>query len=157
MGLYAIVFRQQRLYADMGLQVIYFGLSLYGWYEWKYGGVSRTPLRVSRATWHTWRWLVPVNLVAWLALGAWLSRHTDAAIPWLDAFLSTTSLCAQYLMTRKVLENWALWIALDVVYVPTFLSRGMYATAALYAIFLALAILGWREWKRALTPTIMAA
>jgi nicotinamide mononucleotide transporter len=152
-ALYAFVFHGARLYADMGLQVVYFVLSAYGWYEWLYGGTHRTVLRVSRATPRTWVVLTVVNLVAWVALGSFLSRSTNAALPWLDAFLSTSSLCAQWLMTRKVLENWAIWIALDLVYVPTFLSRGLYATAGLYTIFLVLAVLGWREWKRSLNAS----
>lgn len=150
MALYALVFREQRLYADMGLQVVYFALSLYGWYEWLYGGAQHTALTVSRITRRTGLTLAALNLVAWVALGTWLSQKTDAAIPWLDALLSTTSLVAQYLLTRKVLENWVLWIALDLVYVPTFLVRGMYPTAALYAVFLALAFMGWRAWSRSL-------
>lgn len=152
-ALSAVVFLEARLYADMGLQVIYFLLSAYGWYEWKFGGANRTVLRVSRATPRTWVVLTVINAVAWIALGIYLSRHTDAALPWLDALLSTTSLCAQWLMTRKVLENWAVWIALDIVYVPTFISRGLYAMAGLYAIFLVLAVLGWREWKRSHAAT----
>jgi nicotinamide mononucleotide transporter len=134
----------------MGLQVVYFALSLYGWYEWKFGGVHRTALHVSRATPRLWIVLALVNLAAWLALGTLLARTTNAAIPWLDSLLTTTSLCAQLMMTRKVLENWAVWIVLDAVYVPMFISRGLYATAVLYAIFLALAVLGWRDWKRSL-------
>jgi nicotinamide mononucleotide transporter len=162
-ALYAFVFFGARLYADMGLQVIYFVLSAYGWYEWKYGGADRTVLRVSRATPRTWVVLTVVNVAAWIALGSLLSQSTDAALPWLDSLLSTTSLCAQWLMTRKVLEHWAIWIAVDIVYVPTFISRGLYATAGLYAIFLVLAVMGWREWKRshasavALTPTPVAS
>ena len=149
-GLYTVVFYDARLYADMGLQVVYFLLSAYGWYEWKFGGANRTALAVSRATGRMWVVLAAVNLAAWVALGAVLSRHTNAALPWLDSLLSTTSLCAQLLMTRKVLENWIIWIVLDMVYVPTFLSRGLYATAALYAIFLVLAVAGLRGWTRSL-------
>ena len=148
-GLYTVVFYEARLYADMGLQVVYFGLSAYGWYEWKFGGANRSVLKVSRATPRVWVVLTVVNLLAWITLGSLLSR-TNAALPWLDSLLSTTSLCAQLLMTRKVLENWALWIVLDLVYVPMFITRGLYATAGLYTIFLVLAVLGWRQWKRSL-------
>lgn len=147
-GLYTIVFREQRLYADMGLQVVYFVLSLYGWYEWLFGGAQRTPLRVTRLTRRLGLTLGLLNVVAWVALASWLERSTDAALPWLDALLSTTSLCAQFLMTRKVLENWIVWIVLDLVYVPMFLSRGMTTTAILYAVFLVLAVMGWRSWRR---------
>lgn len=146
-GLYAIVFRDQRLYADMGLQVVYFVLSLYGWYEWRFGGAQRTPLPVTRLSARLGITLLALNLVAWVSLASWLDGSTDAALPWLDALLSTTSLCAQFLMTRKVLENWIVWIVLDLVYVPMFLSRGMVTTAALYAVFLVLAVLGWRSWR----------
>jgi nicotinamide mononucleotide transporter len=155
-GLYTVVFHGARLYADMGLQVVYFVLSAYGWYEWKFGGANRTELRVSRATPRLWIGLAAVNVVAWLTLGSLLAR-TNAALPWLDSLLSTTSLCAQLLMTRKVLENWAIWIVLDIVYVPTFLSRGLYATAVLYTIFLVLAVLGLRDWKRSLHQSATAA
>ncbi len=147
-GLYAIVFREQRLYADMGLQVIYFVLSLYGWYEWLFGGAQRTPLRVSRLTPRLGLTLLVINVAAWITLATLLDRYTDAAIPWLDALLSTTSLCAQFLLTRKVVENWTVWIVLDLIYVPMFLSRGLYTTAVLYAVFLALAVLGLRDWQR---------
>lgn len=145
-GMYAVIFREQRLYADMGLQVVYFVLSLYGWYEWKFGGQERTELHVSRASGRMWLALTLINLAAWGLLGAYLSRHTDAALPWLDSFLSTTSLCAQFLMTRKVLENWVVWIALDAIYVPMFWVRELHATAVLYGIFLVLAVLGLRSW-----------
>jgi nicotinamide mononucleotide transporter len=156
-ALYAVVFFGARLYADMGLQVVYFVLSAYGWYTWKFGGTNRSELRVSRAAPRTWIVLGALDLVAWIALGTLLSRFTDAALPWLDALLSTTSLCAQWLMTRKVLEHWILWIALDLVYVPMFISRGLYATAALYTVFLVLAVMGWRAWKRSHDATRLLA
>jgi nicotinamide mononucleotide transporter len=147
-GLYAIVFFQSRLYADMGLQVIYLLLSMYGWYEWLYGGEQRTALKVSRASPRLLVMLLALNLVAWLSLATALDRYTDAVLPWLDSLLTTTSLVAQWMMTRKILENWAIWIAVDIVYVPMFVSRGLYPTAVLYGIFLVLAIMGYRDWRR---------
>lgn len=150
-GLYTIVFYQARLYADMGLQVVYFALSLYGWYEWQFGGANRSTLRVARTPARLWVVLAAFHVIAWLALGTLLARTTNAAIPWLDSFLTTGSLVAQWMMTRKLLENWALWLALDIIYVPMFISRGLYATAGLYALFLVLAALGWRDWKRSLS------
>ena len=149
-GLYTIVFYHARLYADMGLQVVYFVLSLYGWYEWKFGGANRTTLHVSRVGARLWIPLATIHLVVWISLGAFLARSTNAAIPWLDSFLTSGSLIAQWMMTRKLLENCALWIALDILYVPMFISRGLYATAALYAVFLVLAIRGWLEWRRSM-------
>ena len=148
-ALYAVVFYQGRLYGQMGLQPIYLALSIYGWYEWLHGGEQKTELRVSSASPRLLAVLAALNLVAWLALAAVL-RRTDAALPWLDALLTTTSLVAQWMMTRKILENWLLWIALDVVYVPMFFSQRLYATALLYAAFLVLAAMGYVEWRRSL-------
>lgn len=149
-GLYSIVFFQSRLYADMGLQVIYLALSVYGWYEWLYGGERHTQLRVTRATPRLLLTLLVLNIVTWIVLASALHRFTDAALPWLDSLLTTTSLVAQFMMTRKIFENWLIWIAVDIAYVPMFISRGLYPTAALYAVFLGLAVIGYRDWRRSL-------
>jgi len=148
-ALYTVVFYQGRLYGQMGLQPIYLALSVYGWYQWLHGGEQHTELRVSRAGPRLLGVLAVLSLVLWLALAAVL-RQTDAALPWLDALLTTTSLVAQWMMTRKILENWLIWIAVDVVYVPMFVSQGLYATAVLYAAFLVLAVMGYAEWRRSL-------
>jgi nicotinamide mononucleotide transporter len=152
-ALYTIVFYQGRLYGQMGLQPIYLGLSAYGWYQWLHGGEQHGALRVSRASPRLLLMLAGLNLAAWFALAAIL-RQTDAALPWLDALLTTTSLVAQWMMTRKILENWAIWIALDVVYVPMFFSQRLYATAMLYAAFLVLAVMGYVEWRRSVPTAV---
>jgi len=145
---YAVVFFGAKLYADMGLQVVYAVLSCYGWYEWRYGGARRTPLPVTRTPARLWPLLVLIAAALTLLVGGGLARWTDASIPYMDAGLTAVSLVAQWMMTRKLLENWLVWIAVDVVYVPVFLSRGLHVTAALYAVFLALAIGGWIAWRR---------
>ena len=155
-ALYTFVFYQGRLYGQMGLQPIYLTLSVYGWYQWLHGGEQRTELRVSRASPRLLGALGALNLVLWFVLAAVL-RQTDAALPWLDALLTTTSLVAQWMMTRKILENWLVWIALDVVYVPMFISQGLYATALLYAAFLVLALMGFVEWRRSLVARLAHA
>ena len=146
--LYFIVFLEAKLYADMGLQVVYFGLSLYGWYEWLYGGDNRTELHVSRVSKSLGVRLALVGLAATLVLGTTLARFTDAALPYLDSATTSTSLFAQWMMTRKILENWAVWVAVDVVYVGMFLYKSLYLTAGLYTVFFVLAVMGYREWKR---------
>jgi len=155
-ALYTVVFFQGRLYGQMGLQPIYLALSVYGWYQWLHGGEQHTELRVSRASPRLLGALAALNLVLWLVLAAVL-RQTDAALPWLDALLTTTSLVAQWMMTRKILENWLIWIAVDVVYVPMFVSQGLYATAVLYAAFLVLAVMGYVEWRRSLVMRLSHA
>lgn len=146
--LYFLVFRQAKLYADMGLQLVYFALSVYGWYEWLYGGTNRTVLKVSRATPKMSLVLATVVMVSVAVLGTLFARATDAALPYLDSTTASTSLAAQWMMTRKVLENWAVWIAVDVVYVGMFIYKSLYLTAGLYAVFIVLAAMGWAQWKR---------
>ena len=147
-GLYIIVFRRTGLYSDMGLQVVYLALSIYGWYEWLYGGKNRSTLRVSRASGREWLIATPVAVVFWLVLARYTATLPGVALPYLDSGLTTLSLVAQWMMTRKILENWVLWIVADIVYVPMYVYKGLPVTAALYAIFLALAVLGLRSWWR---------
>jgi nicotinamide mononucleotide transporter len=146
--LYTLVFFQAKLYADMGLQVVYAVLSLYGWYEWLYGGEGRTELRVTRTGRRLGALLVAISLVGAGALGLVLRGATDAALPFMDSFLSSTSLVAQWMMTKKKLENWLVWIFVDVLYVGMFVFKGLYLTAGLYAVFLGLAVKGFVDWRR---------
>jgi nicotinamide mononucleotide transporter len=157
--LYAIVFYQAKLYADMGLQVVYAALSVYGWYEWLYGGEGRTELHVTRTGPRLAALLALIALSGSAVLGTLLRQTTDAALPYMDSFLSSTSLVAQWMMTRKKLENWLVWIAVDVLYVGMFIFKGLHLTAGLYAVFLALAVRGYIDWRRSMaeTPRVAAA
>jgi nicotinamide mononucleotide transporter len=146
--LYFLVFRDAKLYADMGLQLVYLALSVYGWYEWLYGGEHRSELRVSRATPRMAAVLLLIAAGSVAVLGTFLARSTDAALPYMDSTTTSTSLVAQWMMTRKVLENWAVWMAVDVVYVGMFIFKSLYLTAGLYAVFFVLAALGYAQWKR---------
>ena len=149
-SLYFVVFFEAKLYADMGLQVVYFALSLYGWYEWLYGGENRTELHVSRTTRTLGVRLVLVGVASAALLGTLLARFTDAALPYLDSATTSTSLVAQWMMTRKILENWAVWAIVDVVYVGMFIYKRLYLTAGLYTVFFVLAVMGFIQWKRSL-------
>ena len=148
--LYAIVFYEAKLYADMGLQVIYAILSIYGWYEWLYGGEGRTELHVSRTGARLGALLALIAAAGSAILGVFLHRATDAALPFMDSFLSSTSLVAQWMMTKKLLENWLVWIGVDVLYVGMFIFKGLFLTAGLYAVFLALAVKGYIDWRRSM-------
>ncbi|CAN5894729.1 nicotinamide riboside transporter PnuC [soil metagenome] len=155
--LYTLVFYDAKLYADMGLQVIYAALSIYGWYEWLRGGENRTELHVSRTTPRLGVGLALIGLVGAGVLGVVLRGATDAALPFMDSFLSSTSLIAQWMMTKKKLENWLVWIAVDVLYVGMFIFKHLYLTAGLYAVFLVLAVRGYIDWRRSLATTHLAA
>lgn len=148
-ALYSVLFFREKLYADMGLQVIYLLLSFYGWYEWLYGGENRGELHVSRITPRLAAILAVAGAAGAVGLGTILHRNTDASLPYLDATLSVFSLIAQWMMTRKLLENWVLWTVLNVVYVWMFLFlKHLNFTAFQYAVFLVLAVVGFRDWRR---------
>ncbi|MFL5385581.1 MAG: nicotinamide riboside transporter PnuC [Longimicrobiaceae bacterium] len=149
-SLYVYIFLGAKLYADMGLQVFYICISFYGWWNWLYGGENRTELHVTQLP-RRWAVALPFVFVAGAAaLGAFLSRYTDAALPYADASLAVASLIAQYLMTKKVLENWAIWVAADVGYIAMYIYKGLYPTTFLYAVFLVLAAMGYVQWRRTL-------
>jgi nicotinamide mononucleotide transporter len=146
---YLVVFIRARLYADAALQPIYVVQNIYGWWYWAHGGVrgqGEAPIvvltRRSRAA-----WLVGTVAVS-LVVGTGLAHWTNAAAPYADATLSTTSLVANWLLARKVLENWWLWIAVNIGYVFLFWKKHLSLSAGLYAILLALAAAGLVEWQR---------
>lgn len=144
-----ILFWQSSLFADAALQIVYIVLGFLGWYWWLHGGEKKTTLLISRAPWKEWVWLFVC-----LALGTWaewiiLVRAGDAA-PFLDALTTAMSLVAQYLLTKKRFENWYLWMSVDVIYVYLYTYKHLYLTAILYAIFFAMCVRGYTEWKRTL-------
>jgi len=148
--LYIFVFFQARLYADMALQIVYIAISVYGWYEWLHGGRGKTELTVSRGTPRLAAVLTVLGVAATALLGTLLSRYTNASLPYLDSATTATSLIAQWMMAKKILENWIVWVAVDVVYVGMFLYKSLYLTAFLYAVFLVLATMGYMRWKKSL-------
>lgn len=149
-ALYAGVFYRAQLYAEVGLQGLYFGLSAYGWWAWRFAGDERGELAVTVGPARLHIRLLVIGALAGAALGGALSRFTNASLPFMDAMLAAFSMVAQWLQTRKVLQAWLLWIALDVFYVGMFLYKGLYPTAGLYAAFLYLATLGYIEWRRSM-------
>lgn len=152
-ALFFALFLESGLYSDTGLQIVYFVLSLYGWYEWLYGGAGRTAITVTRTSQRTWTVLAGIGVVVWALLGTITSRLPGTALPYVDAATTTVSLLAQWMMTRKLIENWLIWIAVDVVYVGMFIYKGLYLTAFNYGIYLVLAVMGYFAWKRSLAAT----
>jgi nicotinamide mononucleotide transporter len=148
--LYIFVFYEAKLYADMGLQAVYIVLAAYGWWHWLHGGTNRGTLRVSRIPTRDIILLTLAFVVGTTALSTLLARATDASLPLADSALTAASLVAQYMMTRKYVECWLVWIVADAAYVAMFIYKSLWPTAGLYLLFTILAVVGWRQWRASL-------
>ncbi|MBC7919882.1 MAG: nicotinamide mononucleotide transporter [Ferruginibacter sp.] len=148
---YCVVNYQAKLYSDAGLQIIYLFLSLYGWYQWRHGGQDQGVLRAGRLPRSSVPFLVLIGISFAAPLGYLLRTHTDASLPYLDAATTATSLIAQWMLARKYLENWLVWIAVDPIYAGMYVYRDLYLTAVLYLLLTLLAVQGYRQWRRAAT------
>ena len=144
---YSILFYDYQLYGDAFLQLYFMATSFYGWYYWlKRKEAHQKPIERLSST-----GLLKVGfagIVLTLILGWFLDNYTDTNVPYADGFCTAISFIAQFLMTRKVLQNWILWIIVDICYVPLYLYKSLMLTAILYTLFLALAVMGYRQWKR---------
>ena len=147
-GLYMIVFFQARLYADVGLQGVYILVAIYGWYEWLYGGPQHSVLAVSRLTRTTALVLLALVVGGTAVLAFPLAAYTNASLPFWDSLTTVMSLVAQWMLAKKILESWLVWIVADTIYVGIFLYKALYLTAGLYVVFLGLAVLGFIEWRK---------
>jgi nicotinamide mononucleotide transporter len=149
-----MIFYDAKLYADMGLQGIFFAFSIYGWYAWTKGtqdySPDSSPLKVQQSTAKEMSIGIVTALSFALLLGYVLQNQTDADYPYIDSVLASLSLLAQLFQTRKRLENWYLWIIIDAAYILIYTQKVLYLSAFLYSIFLILAIQGSIEWKKAL-------
>jgi nicotinamide mononucleotide transporter len=145
--MYFALFWRNRLYGDASLQVFFVVVSVWGWRQWLRGTVpDGSLLRVSRFTARQWMATLAACAVLWPVI-ALVLRQTDTDVPWWDAFPTAVSLVAQFLLGRKYLENWLLWMAVNVVSLTLYAYKGLWLTAALYVLFLALCVPGWRTWR----------
>lgn len=155
--MFLILFWTAGIYADAGLQIVYMGLALYGWWAWMRGGVEHSALTVTRTTRDQWLVLGIVGVAATAALTVLLYSVTDSTVPLPDAITTVLSLIATWGQARKKLESWWLWIAADVIYIPLYAYKGLWLTAALYVGFLALCVLGLRNWSASYATSPLAA
>jgi nicotinamide mononucleotide transporter len=147
--LYFFIFRDLKLYSDAGLQIFFLVVNLYGWWSWNRNRADMGEIVVERlGTEGLLAWIAG-SVIATLCWGSVMSNHTDASYPFWDAGVAMLSVVGQILMTRRYLENWWWWIAVNVISIPLYVVKGIYLTAGLYVLFLALAIAGLVEWRRA--------
>jgi len=147
--LYFLLFWQHRLYGEASLQIFFALIAAWGWWQWLRGHTADGQALHVRRLSHRGRLTVALAvLAAWPLLGALLRRYTDTDVPWWDALPTAGSVAGQWLLGRKYVENWPVWLAVNVISVGLFAYKGLWLTVLLYALFATLSVLGWRAWLR---------
>jgi nicotinamide mononucleotide transporter len=147
-GIYIIIFLEAKLYADTGLQVYFLAMNIYGWWFWsrKPADAPKVPVkRISKK--EILLSLLGIGVFTAL-IGFFLYHKTDAAFPFVDSFCTACSLVAQIFLARKVVENWLIWIFVDIIYVGVYLAKGLHLTAGMYALYIYIALMGYLAWRK---------
>ena len=148
-ALYAHLFFREKLYSDALLQVFFLVIQIYGWWAWWRAGGVEHKVEVMRLTGPARiAWIAVIALLS-LGWGTMMHLHTDAFAPWWDATILVSSIAAQILLARRMIENWVLWILIDIASIPLYLIKHLPNTAVLYFVFLVMCVFGLRQWARA--------
>lgn len=149
-ALYVVVFFVSKLYADMGLQMYYVAISIYGWYEWLRGSQTThsDPVEVCHISRKLASILSVVSLLLFLLIWYILKEFTDSPVPIADALATALSIVATWMLARKVLEHWLVWIFVDAFSAGLFAYKQLYPTVILFVVYTVMAYIGYREWKR---------
>jgi nicotinamide mononucleotide transporter len=145
---FLILFWKAKLYADAVLQIVYIVISIFGWWNWLRGGVGHTELPISGTGARNAILLAAATAAATVLLALALRRFTDSVVPFWDGFTTALSLTAQYMLSRKLLENWWVWMTADVIYIALYCYKSLYLTGALYLLFFGMSIAGYAGWKK---------
>ena len=151
--LYCWVFFEAKFYAGMGLQGYYLIISIYGLWSWRRGGVNSADgetLHISCTKANLWVKLFILNLFLTLLMYSLLSRYTDSPIPFGDAFTTSLSIIATWMLARKKIEHWLIWIFIDLISSGLYLYRGLYPTVFLFLVYAIMAVIGYHEWRKEL-------
>ncbi len=149
-AVYIIVFFQSKFYAGMALNIYYVIVSIYGWYCWRY---ARKPdglaaeLSICRIKFPLAFILFSISVVLFVAMGYVLDHFTDSPIPYYDALATTLSITATWMLAKKILEHWYLWIFINFFSSILYLWRELYPTAVLFLVYGIMSIVGWTKWK----------
>lgn len=151
--LYALLFSNSKLYGEAGLQIFFVAMAVWGWWQWlRHAERGAVPLPV-RAMPTRLRWMaLGVTVAAWPMLALLLARVTDSDVPWMDALPTVASITGTWLLGRKWIENWLVWLGVNVFSLALFSHKGLWLTVLLYALFATLSVAGWRAWQRLQAP-----
>lgn len=143
-----ILYWKTGIYGDVSLNVVYLIMTFYGWWQWKYGGESKTQLPISNLTGKTAIVLAAIGFIGLLLFAECLRFFTDSQIPWWDATTTVLSLIAQLLICRKIVQCWILWFVVDSLFIGIYLYKGIPVHALLNFIYLGMAVYGYFHWRQ---------
>ncbi len=148
---YIFVFYDSKFYADMTLQIYYVIISAYGWYNWKHERIVKNKkLEITKMPINKWIVLILLSVTLFVIIGFSLDKFTDTTIPYGDAFTTTLGIIATWMLTKKYIEQWLIWIIADFVAILLYIYKGLYPTTILYFVFAVMAIVGYKEWKKSM-------
>ncbi|SFU94780.1 nicotinamide riboside transporter PnuC [Pseudoduganella namucuonensis] len=146
-GLFSALFYGVQLYADVALQLFFIATCLIGWRQWARGG-GGAPLPIASVRAATMAWMTLAGVAGAAAYGLMLHRYTNAYAPFVDSTVLAFSILAQLLLMARRVETWPVWLLVNAISVPLYLSRGLRLTALLYAGYFVNALVSWWWWRR---------
>ena len=152
--LYFVINWRAHLYANAGLQIIYFVLSVHGWYEWLHGGKNKTERQISAATPRIWALTIVGGALLTWPIYILLLKTGSSSSPVMDAATTAYSIVGQFLLNFKIIENWVVWALVDIVYVVIYLQQSLPLTAVLYGFFVVLCVKGYVDWRKTAATTL---
>ena len=147
---YIVIFFKSKFYADMSLQFYYVAISLLGWYWWLKGGREGKTLEMSHLSSNLVMRLSVISLLVFVLIAYILVNYTDSPLPYWDALTTSLSIVATWLLARKIIEHWLLWIFIDLVSMVLYIYKGLYPTSILFLFYSVLSVLGYFQWKKEL-------
>ncbi len=148
------VYYRKGLYADFGMNIYYLLMAIYGYLAWT-GILSRNkkekePLPIRRTPARVWLGVAAATALIWVVIALFLLKATDSTVPWADAFTTAASITATWMLARKYLGQWLVWLTVDIVCVGLYIYKGIYPYAALYALYCVIAVFGLKKWSRSM-------
>ena len=147
--IYIFVLYKAGIYADCGMEVYYFLAGIYGFVMWRFGRTKdRQPIKISHTTRQLKNTLWVVTLALWMVIATFLEKMTDSTVPYIDGLSTAMSIVALWMLSRKLIEQWWVWFAVDAISVGLYIYKGIYGRAILYSIYTVMAIYGYYVWKK---------
>ncbi|MBQ2141985.1 MAG: nicotinamide mononucleotide transporter [Alistipes sp.] len=152
-AIYLVIYYDAGLYADFGINIYYLVIAVYGWAAWRYGfaigrGSEGHELPISHTPARLWLPLAGVTSIVFVAIAWMLINLTDSSVPYADAFTTALSVVGMWMLARKYIEQWWVWLVVDVASVALYIYKDLHFTAALYALYAVVAIFGYIKWKK---------